>query len=189
MQFTPIRQNLPVELHLRGAGPLTFGSRWEKGALQCKTRKRRIRGPARRRWLDADCDEPMIYKVNGNKSSAASANTPGLLIFRYPQIGAPRVVIAEGCNSPWFASRLRALERSASYKSKEWILKRRRCGDPRPSEARSRYPFPVAIRISERSWKIFANTVIFAALENAARIWVSILNFSPRRSHAISGYL
>lgn len=43
----------------------------------------------RRRWLDADCDEPMIYKVSGNKSSAASANTPGLLIFRYPQIRGP----------------------------------------------------------------------------------------------------
>lgn len=138
----------------------------------------------RRRWLGADCDEPMIYKVTGNKSSAAAARTRlGSWYFAIRKSGPlasllPRDVIRHG--------------RESARSSIVWVINprvdfetERRCGDPRPTEARSRYPFPVAIRISERPWKIFANTVIFAALESIARIWVSILNFSSRRSHGI----
>lgn len=139
----------------------------------------------RRRWLDADCEEPMIYKVTGNKSSAASARSR--LGSWYFAIGASSRRYCRG-DVIRHGSR-----RDFARSTVVWVINprvdfetMRRCGDPRPTETRSRYPFPVAIRISERPWKIFANTVIFAALGSVVvRIWVSILNFSSRRSRAI----
>lgn len=124
-----------------------------------------------------------FIRLPGINQARPARTRLGSWYFAIRKSGPPRVVIAEGCNSPWCASR------SVSYKSKSGFWNEGDAAILRSTEARSRYPFPVAIRISERSWKIFANTVIFPALESAARIWVSILNFSPRRSHAISGYL